>query len=239
MQTFLSNPIFWITIVISVAIFSKKKKWKIIGMLIFLIFTNHWLAYFTFHLWEYQTIQADDIKFPYEIGVLLGPFIFSHGEDFSINFPNCEGNSRFNESIALYQQGKFKKILLSGDDNIEQAKALLIHKGILPENLLIEGASQNTYENALYTKKLLIEKGDTSERILLLTSANHMRRAIKCFDKVGLKVTPYSVDHLSNCSNVWDIGLKDIIPIEYGLVYWRILMRECFSMLVFFIYGYI
>lgn len=68
-------------------------------------------------------------------------------------------------------------------------------------------------------------------RILLVTSAFHMRRAIACFEAVGLKVIPYPVDHrlsaryglpkvLQNLSMV-DDALHEWI----GLAYYRLMGR--------------
>lgn len=50
-----------------------------------------------------------------------------------------------------------------------------------------EPASRTTWENALFTAKLLREQG--VERVVLVTQAWHMRRARWCFEQQGLQVT--------------------------------------------------
>jgi uncharacterized SAM-binding protein YcdF (DUF218 family) len=57
--------------------------------------------------------------------------------------------------------------------------------------VLLETRSRNTAENALYAKDLVNPK--PGERWLLVTSAQHMPRAIGCFRQVGFVVEAYPV----------------------------------------------
>ena len=61
-------------------------------------------------------------------------------------------------------------------------------QGIAPCDLITEEASQNTYENACMTAKLLRERG--VRRIVLVTDAMCLRRAERCFVAQGFQVTP-------------------------------------------------
>jgi uncharacterized SAM-binding protein YcdF (DUF218 family) len=58
--------------------------------------------------------------------------------------------------------------------------------GVPETAILLEERSRTTYENAVYTKRIL---GDAS--VLLVTSAGHLPRATALFRKQGLQVTPY------------------------------------------------
>jgi uncharacterized SAM-binding protein YcdF (DUF218 family) len=58
--------------------------------------------------------------------------------------------------------------------------------------MLLESRSRNTYENALFTARLLRERG--WRRILLVTSASHMPRAVLLFRHQELQVVPASTD---------------------------------------------
>lgn len=66
--------------------------------------------------------------------------------------------------------------------------------GVPREALWLESSSANTYENALETQAVLESQGVS--RIILITSASHMPRAYAVFTKMGLDVTPASVDFL-------------------------------------------
>lgn len=64
----------------------------------------------------------------------------------------------------------------------------LVGQGVSPADVLEEGASFSTYENATECHKLLSERGIT--RVVLVTDALHLRRAAGCFRQVGFDVTP-------------------------------------------------
>jgi uncharacterized SAM-binding protein YcdF (DUF218 family) len=74
----------------------------------------------------------------------------------------------------------------------EDMASLLALMDVPSDVLLLENRSQNTYENALYTKEILAEKGIT--RIILVTSAIHMPRSVLLFEKQGFEVIPAPTD---------------------------------------------
>ena len=75
------------------------------------------------------------------------------------------------------------------------ARAFLEEMGVDAGRLLLEGESRNTFENAIYAKRLIQPMPE--EKWLLVTSAMHMARAIGCFRKAGWPVIPYPVDFLT------------------------------------------
>jgi uncharacterized SAM-binding protein YcdF (DUF218 family) len=64
--------------------------------------------------------------------------------------------------------------------------------GISRDRVTLETRSRNTAENAVFTKALVNPK--PGERWLLVTSAQHMPRAIGCFRQAGFAVEAYPVD---------------------------------------------
>jgi len=62
----------------------------------------------------------------------------------------------------------------------------LIRWGLPESKIFAESASNNTWQNAIYTQKILAKKG--IQEIILVTSAWHMPRAVWCFKAQGLKV---------------------------------------------------
>lgn len=68
--------------------------------------------------------------------------------------------------------------------------------GIARDRVALEQSSRNTAENAAFTKEIARPK--PGERWLLVTSAQHMPRAVGCFRRVGFAVEAYPV--------AWRIG---------------------------------
>jgi uncharacterized SAM-binding protein YcdF (DUF218 family) len=69
---------------------------------------------------------------------------------------------------------------------------LLDSFGVPRDRVAIENRARNTYENAVFAKELAQPK--PGERWLLVTSAQHMPRAIGCFRRAGFPVEAYPVD---------------------------------------------
>lgn len=69
---------------------------------------------------------------------------------------------------------------------------LLTLMGVPEEDVILEGNSRNTYENAVFTKAVMQEEGLRSA--VLVTSALHMRRSRAIFAKQGYTFTPFTVD---------------------------------------------
>jgi uncharacterized SAM-binding protein YcdF (DUF218 family) len=68
---------------------------------------------------------------------------------------------------------------------------LLDSFGIASERVTLEPRSRNTAENAAFSKEIARPKA--GERWLLVTSAQHMPRAIGCFRRAGFAVEAYPV----------------------------------------------
>jgi uncharacterized SAM-binding protein YcdF (DUF218 family) len=72
-------------------------------------------------------------------------------------------------------------------------RQFMLDLGVPANALLTEERSRNTRENAEMSAKLLRERG--IQKVLLVTSALHMRRAVKLFEQQGLLVQPVATDH--------------------------------------------
>jgi uncharacterized SAM-binding protein YcdF (DUF218 family) len=82
------------------------------------------------------------------------------------------------------------------DEEAPEAVAMLVFLedlGVAPDHVLLEGRSGTTRGNALETRELLRQRG--IKRVLLVTSALHMRRAVTAFRAVGIDVVPVATDH--------------------------------------------
>ncbi len=145
-----------------------------------------------------------------------------------------EAAERYTEAAVLARQLPQARIVFSGgsaamltDYPPESATAerLLLALGVAKDRITLESRSRDTYENAVFTKRLLDPK--PGERWLLITSGWHMPRAVGCFRKAGFAVEAWPVDYRTSGSFEWIIestipnGLRriDFVAREYvGLV---------------------
>ena len=119
---------------------------------------------------------------------------------------------RLVHAARLYKLGKAPIVLVAGGNGGENdsMRAESVHAGALLESwgipqsaILTETESTNTYENATFTKLMLEQHG--LDRILLVTSAMHMPRALAAFRSVGIEATPAPTDFEASRSDV--VGL--------------------------------
>ena len=105
-------------------------------------------------------------------------------------------------AARLYRAGKAPLIIASGgavpwrDQRYREApvmQALLTDWGVPPDSVLLESSSANTYQNATYTAELMANRG--FGRVLLVTSALHMRRALATFRSAGVRAFPAATDY--------------------------------------------
>jgi uncharacterized SAM-binding protein YcdF (DUF218 family) len=109
---------------------------------------------------------------------------------------------RFFGGIALFKAGKAQKLVFTGGKmpwdkskktEGEVLKVYAISNGIPSEKIFVTKDVENTADEAVAVKALI----SPSKRIILVTSAYHMYRAKRLFEKQGFIVIPYKVDYKS------------------------------------------
>jgi uncharacterized SAM-binding protein YcdF (DUF218 family) len=159
------------------------------------------------------------------------------------NAPHIDGKGSLSNDALARVVGAYrlylisqKPIILSGGkifnraSEAEIAKKFLLSLGVKENHLLIETKSKDTYENAQYTKEICEQHN--IKRILLVTSALHMKRSVMLFHKFFHDITPYSTGYktlrigydilsfLPDAGNMSDISLATK---EYlGILFYKI-----------------
>ena len=95
-------------------------------------------------------------------------------------------------NAKIVYSGGSSSLISNEQREADYAAALFESLGVDKARLIMDRDARNTYENAVFSKKLAAPK--PGERWLLVTSAFHMPRAIGLFRKVGFTVEPYPVD---------------------------------------------
>src|SRR3989344_3059210 len=144
---------------------------------------------------------------------------------------SCHGNSynpclvsRVNHAVDLYKAKYATKILVSGgfdkEDHVNEAetmKKIAINLGVPSNNILLEKSSASTYENLLFSQKILKSAGLNS--VIIVTEPFHVARASLVADKLNLK---YTISSVSN-SSCW-------VPRKYFSSYF---LKEPFAVILY------
>lgn len=119
-----------------------------------------------------------------------------------------EAGERIVETAALARRFPDAGVIVSGGaaslvydraSEAQGAAAILESLGVARERIRLEERSRDTYENAVFSREMA--KPEAGGRWLLVTSANHMPRAMGCFRKAGFAVEPWPVDYRTRGSD--------------------------------------
>ena len=147
------------------------------------------------------------------------------------------------ELIRKYQDlpfifsGYSGRINPTGLSEADAFKQLIAEQGLSDKMAHYENQSRNTYENVLFMKPMIAEFGlkneaGTSKPWLLITSASHMYRSVKIFEKQGIQVLPLPVDYQTSSHLDWtsfDLG--------EGVQNWNRLVHDAVGTLAYWITG--
>ncbi len=139
---------------------------------------------------------------------------------------------RLVHAVELYKAGKAPRVLVSGGaprgarSEAEIMEQLLGVMGVPHRAVMRESESRDTRQNAVYSSILLA--GKDMHKVLLVTSAFHMRRAKATFEAQGVEVIPAPTDYQRLVSEPpvprWLPTVQDLerstIAIREHLGYW-------------------
>ncbi len=139
-----------------------------------------WIGYqywsITMYANDTRPQQADAI-------IVLGAAVWENG-------PSPTLKARVDYASDLYKEGFAQYIILSGGQGrfgpteAEMMLQLLVEHGINSDILLLEDQSTNTYENIMYSQKLMEQYELKSA--LLVTDTFHMKRAMLLAEDQGI-----------------------------------------------------
>lgn len=86
------------------------------------------------------------------------------------------------------------------------AEKLFNNLGFNTSRIIFERESRNTYENVIYSKKII--KPEKNKNWILITTGWHMPRSVGIFCKADWPVIPYPVDHQTKKGNLFRIDFN-------------------------------
>jgi uncharacterized SAM-binding protein YcdF (DUF218 family) len=154
--------------------------------------------------------------------------------------------NRFYGGVQLFQAGKAPFLLFTGgsapwEPNAKLEGDILIMYGealgVPLANMLSTSAVVNTAEEAQAVAELLrkqsikINNTDGKAKILLVTSAFHMPRAQRLFEREGMQIIPFPVDFRVSVSR--KITILEFIPSAAALAMTEMALREYYGRLFY------
>ncbi len=243
---YLVTPILWIVAALVVAVVAKKPKRRktalvaALGMVLF--FTNPFLANEAMLGWEEGPKPMAQVG-TYDAAIILC------GISDQEKLPHdrmyiTRGADRVLHPLQLYRMGKVRSFVITGgsgslvttySSEAAEIKKMLLYAGIPEHLILTEEKSRNTHENAQFTAKLL-ESQPHLKKLLLVTSAFHMKRASGCFIKSGINAETFATDFYTSRRR---FSPDNFIPYEGALYHWQRLLREMLGYVVYDAMGYL
>ncbi|WNR42292.1 YdcF family protein [Paenibacillus roseipurpureus] len=147
------------------------------------------VAWIIFIQWKVQLGTNQTLPKQVDVGIVLGASLRN-------DLPSPGLQERLDLALELYKQGRFKQLIVSGglDHNgsklteAEGMRNYLVSHGVPQGSIFLEPHATSTYENLLYSKYIMEEKGLVSS--IIMTHRFHSSRSLDIAETIGFK-QPY------------------------------------------------
>lgn len=137
-----------------------------------------------FALWTINRAATTTPMNEADTGIILGMSMW--GDE-----PSPGLKERLDYGLKLYKEGKFPHIIVSGgldkpDLKYTEGQGMrnyLIEQGVPESAIYMENEATSTYENLLFSKKIMIREGLSSA--VIITHTYHGSRALEIADELG------------------------------------------------------
>lgn len=153
------------------------------------------------------------------------------------------GFDRLQVGVRLLKARRAPLLILSGGSlsalsgsevpEADRLRSFALEYGVDDRSMLLERASRNTHENALFTGQLLRARG--IERIILVTSASHMRRAEAAFQTLALEIIPAPTDFQAVPK---PMGIQRLLPDAVALLRSTMATKEYLGLMFYKLVGW-
>ncbi|MEO1589659.1 MAG: YdcF family protein [Cyanobacteria bacterium J06632_22] len=241
-------------LVLALVLMGKRPGWTrgAIATALALLFlsSNQWVAIQVVKSleWQYRPLQPMPTA---DVIVVLG------GSTYAAEAPRPwvevnEAGDRVLYGVRLYQQQKAPLLLFSGGridwrnggpPEAEDMTQIAIAMGVPRQDILQEPKSLNTYQNAVNVKNILRQQ--QLDRVLLVTSASHMPRAMAIFQKLDIAVIPAPTDYwvsaakLREGSSTWQGRLINTLPEAEAILRLTRALKEYVGFAVYRLRGWV
>jgi uncharacterized SAM-binding protein YcdF (DUF218 family) len=221
-----------------------------LSLIVLFLSSNAWVAKYLVRSLEWQNIPPAQLPNAEAIVVLGGATKSAFPPRTTPDL--SEQGDRVIYAAQLYRQNKAPFIVLSGGridwrgsgspESGDMAN-ILTSLGIPAEALIQEPDSLNTYQNAVNVKKILESR--RIGKVLLVTSALHMPRSLKIFQRQGMDVIPAPTDFLVSEGDLQELGntpkaaILNLLPDTYNLHIFTNALKEYIGIFIYWLRGWV
>ncbi len=153
----------------------KVSKRLILGLMIFILAGLVWAGV---RVWSMNTAASTTPLQRAQIGIVLGASMW--GAE-----PSPGLRERLEEALRLYRNGTVQRLIVSGGldqpdfpyTEAEGMQRYLVDRGVPKQHILLENQATSTYENLLFSQRIMKEYGWTST--VIITHSYHGPRAME------------------------------------------------------------
>lgn len=209
---FIINPLVIAFAGLVYAILEKKmRRWVILGVILWMWFWSSGIAgrIIALPLERAWPVLAGEDQPVADAIVLLGGGISPQREGFPA--PDLKQSAdRAWYAAKLYKAGKAPIVIPSNACSDRCDNMLLMDLGVPDSAIKLETSARNTEENAKFVASML----GGGKKILLVTSAWHMRRSVFMFQKYapGLEIIPAATDYEALTGYDHNVSWRDLVP---------------------------
>ena len=127
----------------------------------------------------------------------------------------CEAGDRAWHAARLYKAGKAPLVVPTGCNDRQSVVPLLLDLGVPSTAIQVENKARNTEENALLVSRQLKDAAiGRKPRALLVTSAQHMRRAMLMYERYApdIEIVPAATDYNVTVCTDRPYKISDFFP---------------------------
>ncbi|MFW3372718.1 ElyC/SanA/YdcF family protein [Aliarcobacter butzleri] len=176
--------------------YKKAKIFLVLGFLWFALLSNQTIS--NMIISPLENAYSSLINAPKDIEYIL---VLGNGHKTNENFPitselNTTAINRLVEGIRHYKNLQNAKLIVSGyayDDvnsHAQMQKKLALSLGVNEADIITLDTPKDTKEEAIETKKIV-----GNQKLILVTTASHMKRASMIFKKEGLNILQSPTNH--------------------------------------------
>jgi uncharacterized SAM-binding protein YcdF (DUF218 family) len=194
-----------VLLVVALVMSWRRSRWVplpvVLALIVLLLGSNSWVANSLVRSLEWQHIPVGKLPTADAIVLLGGATKSAFPPRPAVDL--MEEGDRVLYAAQLYREGKAPVVIASGGridwrggglaESSDMAD-ILVNLGVPNSAILQDSKSLNTYQNAVNVRQIMQERG--IRRVLLVTSAMHMPRSLRIFQRQGIEAIPAPTDFL-------------------------------------------